>query len=239
MVEEIVRQELIDLSPAVASLATIVLGHESFELVIERLTEVTKQTIPGAYEVSVTMRDRNPVTVAPTGGFAAAVDQAQYDAGDGPCLHALRTGQTVVVTDQRTESRWPRYTARATEIGVRSSVSVPLQIADEHTAALNIYGKQPAAFSPDAIQAAESLAVYAAVIVSNADLYYSATTRAEQLAEAMASRAVIEQAKGVLMAGRRCTADDAFAILVSMSQRTHRKLRDVAQTIIDGISQPT
>jgi GAF domain-containing protein len=238
MVDELIECEQINLSDAVASLASIVLGHDSFEFVIERLTGVAKDSIPGAAEVSVTMRDRNPVTVAPTDSVASAADQAQYDAGHGPCLDALRTGQTVIVANQTVETRWPHYSSRAVELGVGSSVSVPLEIAGEHSAALNIYGDHPHAFTPSAARAAEELAVYAAVVVNNADLYYTATTRAEQMNDAMASRAVIEQAKGVLMGGRRCSADDAFAILVSLSQQSHRKLRDVAQSIIEGITQP-
>jgi AmiR/NasT family two-component response regulator len=49
----------------------------------------------------------------------------------------------------------------------------------------------------------------------------------------MASRAVIEQAKGVLMGQRRCSADEAFDILVGLSQQANRKLRDVAQALVE------
>ena len=78
--------------------------------------------------------------------------------------------------------------------------------------------------------------MYAGVVLNNAEMYYSATTLAEQMAEAMGSRAVIEQAKGALMAIRRCSADEAFAFMVQLSQKSHRKLRGVAQGIIDEIS---
>jgi AmiR/NasT family two-component response regulator len=114
-------------------------------------------------------------------------------------------------------------------------VAVPLLVDDRHIAALNIYGTEPHAFDAAAVRTAEDLAVYAAVVVNNAGLYFSASPRAEQLTEAMTSRAVIEQAKGVLMAGRQCTADDAFAILVRLSQQSRRKLREVAQALIDEI----
>jgi AmiR/NasT family two-component response regulator len=62
---------------------------------------------------------------------------------------------------------------------------------------------------------------------------------AEQLQQAMQSRAVIEQAKGILMGQRRCSARDAFDILVRLSQATNRKLRDVAQALVeDATGQP-
>jgi GAF domain-containing protein len=235
MVEESMESDRLDVIAAVAALARIVLGSQSFEDVLHSLTAVTKRTVDGAFEVSVTIEGRDPVTVASTAAFANAVDEAQYAAGHGPCLHALRSGETVLVDNQLTETRWPTYSERAAAAGVGSSVAVPLQIEDEHIAALNIYGAQPHAFNANAVSAAEQLAVYAAVVINNASLYVSATSRAEQLSEAMSSRAAIEQAKGILMGSRRCTADDAFGILVKLSQQTHRKLRDVAQAVIDQV----
>jgi GAF domain-containing protein len=236
MVNSIERAARLDLADAIAKLARITLASQTLEGVLESLTKITKQAIDGAYEVSVTIEGRDSVTAASTAAFANAVDESQYAAGYGPCLEALRTGETVVVEDQETETRWPRYSPEAAAAGVGSSVSVPLLIEDKHVAALNIYGEAPHAFSRDAVRMAEDLAVYAAVVINNADLYFGATSKAEQMTEAMASRAVIEQAKGVLMGGRRCDADEAFGILVKLSQQSHRKLRDVAQTIIDQIS---
>jgi GAF domain-containing protein len=234
MVDELVGNERIELVEAIAALAGILLG-ESFDDVLARLTEVTKRTVAGAFEVSVTMHDRRPATAASTASFAVRVDECQYDAGDGPCLDALRAGTTVVVDNQLTETRWPEYSPCAVEAGVGSSVSVPLMVEERNIAALNIYGEHPGAFEPAAVHAAEELAVYAAVVLANADLYFSAASRADQMADAMASRAIIEQAKGVVMGDRRCSAEDAFGILVKLSQQSGRKLREVAQALIDQI----
>jgi GAF domain-containing protein len=237
MTEELTRDERVELSDAIASLASIVLGDQPFEVVLATLTEVAKKTIVGAAEVSVTIEGREPATAARTSKSADPVDEAQYQTGEGPCLDALRQARTIVIDDVRTETRWPDFAELAHQAGLGSSVSVPLLVNDRHTASLNIYGSEPGAFSEDAVTAAESLAVYAAVVLSNADLYRSAASRAEQMTEAMASRAVIEQAKGALMASRRCDADEAFAILVKLSQQSHRKLRDVAQAVIDQVTQ--
>jgi AmiR/NasT family two-component response regulator len=54
----------------------------------------------------------------------------------------------------------------------------------------------------------------------------------------MESRAVIEQAKGVIMRDRHCSATEAFDVLVRLSQQSHRKLRDVATAIVDGVADP-
>jgi GAF domain-containing protein len=160
------------------------------------------------------------------------VDETQYQEDEGPCLHAMRSGQTVVVTDQTTEDRWPGYDPRAVAAGVRSSCSVPLQVSGEFIGALNAYGTETHAFDDTAVAVAEDLAGYAGIVLNNAGLYFTAATHAEQMAEAMRSRAVIEQAKGILMGGRRCTADEAFQILARISQESQRKLRDVAAALV-------
>jgi GAF domain-containing protein len=214
-------------------LAGIVLSELSYDDVLDRAVHIVKRTVPAAAEVSVTMENGRPVTVAFTGQLAADVDESQYQAGYGPCLDALRLQQTVVVDDLETEGRWPAYVPRALEAGVRSSVSVPLPVDGDHVGGFNVYGLSPHAFGPEAITAAEELATYAGVILNNANLYFSAAGRADQMAEAMRSRAIIEQAKGILMGSRRCSADEAFSILVKLSQETGRKLNLVAQGVVD------
>jgi GAF domain-containing protein len=223
----------IDATQAMAELSGMVLSDHSYEAVLGRATLIAQRAIPGAAEVSVTMENDRPVTVASSGPLANEVDESQYDAGYGPCLDALRLGVTIVVEDQATESRWPEYSPRAAAAGVRSSLSVPLPVDGHAIGAFNCYALQSHAFDEVAIKTAEDLAVYAGIVLNNADLYFTASSRAEQMAEAMKSRAVIEQAKGILIGSRRCDADDAFGILVRLSQETHRKLFDVAQAMVD------
>jgi AmiR/NasT family two-component response regulator len=50
----------------------------------------------------------------------------------------------------------------------------------------------------------------------------------------MENRAVIEQAKGIIMGQRRCTPDQAFAVLTKLSQDSNRKLRDVASALVEN-----
>ena len=218
---------------AIMELAGIILSSTSMEAVLRRATDVAKRTIAGAEDVSVTVEDGNPYTVAASGDFAVAVDETQYAAGAGPCLEALHTGRVVLVEDLTVDGRWPEYARHALEKGVRSSLSVPLRAGEATVGAFNSYSRTAGTFDVEARAAAESLAAYAGVVLNNAVLYFDAASRAEQLAEAMRSRAVIEQAKGILMGSRHCDADEAFRILVGLSQHSHRKLRDVAQAIVN------
>jgi AmiR/NasT family two-component response regulator len=71
-------------------------------------------------------------------------------------------------------------------------------------------------------------------VLANAAAYWSAFELSENLSEAMKSRAVIEQAKGILMAGSpKLDADGAFDLLRRASQRENVKLREIAQRIVD------
>jgi GAF domain-containing protein len=229
-----------DLPTAIFQLATVVLGElTSIDDVLQRATEVAVATIPGAFEVSVTVVNGDPRTVAASGRLSVDLDKAQYAGEAGPCLDAIHSGETVVVDDQLSESRWPVYSRRAIEVGVGSSLSVPLQITGQLRGAFNTYAVERHAFDADARNIGEKLASYAGIIVNNAALYFDASSRAQQMAEAMQSRAVIEQAKGMLMGARQCTADEAFGILVELSQNSHEKLREIAQTVVNEMSKPT
>jgi GAF domain-containing protein len=138
----------------------------------------------------------------------------------------------------RAEERWPSYAPAAAERGVGSSLSVPLPVQGSVIGALNIYSTKPHAFDDaDTIALAEEIARLAAVAIGNATSYANATSQAEQMAQAMASRAIIEQAKGVIIATRHCSADQAFAFLTQASQRSNRKLRDLAREVVEGASR--
>jgi len=180
----------------------------------------------------------SPRTVAFSGELAVRVDESQYAAGYGPCLDAARRGEKIRVDDLRDEAaRWPDYVPPALAAGVLSSLSLPLNVNDRLIGAVNIYSLDSHTFKGAPEESAAALAQYGGVLLSNANIYYQATSMAEQMQQAMSSRAVIEQAKGVLMAQRHCTADEAFDALVRLSQESHRKLRDVATSIIEGLSQ--
>ena len=121
------------------------------------------------------------------------------------------------------------------ETPVRSSLSVPLPYQGATIGALNIYSTQPAAFaSTESLAAGLEAAEVIAVAVANADAHWQLGEQARNMRLAMDSRAVIEQAKGVLMAQRQVNAEQAFEILREASQRYNRKLRDIALGIVES-----
>ena len=173
------------------------------------------------------------VTVGSTSDVAQALDDAQYGAGDGPCLTAARERVLVRIDDIATEGRWPDFARRAADHGVLSSLSVPLELAGEDVAGgFNVCGSVTAGFSNDDEQLCQAFAAQASVVVSNAQAYWASLELSANLSKAMESRAVIEQAKGILMTTHRVSADDAFHLLVARSQTENRKLRDVASDVV-------
>ena len=142
------------------------------------------------------------------------------------------------VPDTATETRWPAFVAEAQRLGVRSTLSVGMPIREAVAGGLNFYATDVAAFDEQSIEAAKTFAGYAAVALANAHLYETTAALAAQMSDAMATRAVIEQAKGVLVAQQGLTPDEAFEILSRASQNGDRKLRDIAQAIVDGARRP-
>ncbi len=231
--------EPLDPPEAFAELGRIRLADIDIDILLDKIAQLAKRTIPGASEVSVTLlHSGNPQTAAFTGQLALTLDEKQYERGYGPCLDAADTTTTQLVTDTSSEQRWPSWAGDAEKAGARSSLSIGLPVHEHVTGALNIYATVPNAFDDDAIVIAQTLAGFAAVGLANAYLYETQATLAGHMQKAMDNRAVIEQAKGIIMADRRCTAEQAFAILTKVSQDTNRKLRDVASTLVENATRP-
>lgn len=232
--------ELVQPQDAFAELARITLSDQSLDSVMATIARLAKQTIPGAAEVSVTMVERGKATtVASTGQLATDLDERQYERGHGPCLAAVEGGEPVLISDMASEHRWTTWARQAVERGAGSSLSIPVPVQREVMAALNIYGTDQNAFDPDSVELAATFSAYAGVALANMHLYQAQGQMADQLQTAMQSRAVIEQAKGILMGQRRCPADEAFNILIKLSQDSNKKLREVAQALIDHSTSST
>ncbi len=226
-------QQPMDPNDAFAELGRIKLADVDIDAVLDKIANLARRTIPGASEVSVTLVEGDDAhTAAFTGELAVKADESQYERGHGPCLDASAATATLSVPDMRTEERWPDWAGSAKEAGALSSLSIGLPVQERVTGALNIYATEPHAFDDDAISLAQTFAGYAAVALANVHLYETQATLAAHMQKAMESRAVIEQAKGIIMGDRRCTAAEAFAILSKLSQDTNRRLRDVANALV-------
>ncbi|WP_308200843.1 GAF and ANTAR domain-containing protein [Actinoplanes sp. M2I2] len=222
-----------------ARLGLIKFDETELPAVFRRVSDFAHEGLPSADYVSVTvMTGRRPYTAAYTDETALRLDELQYQGQLGPCLQAAAERSTVLVPDTAEDTRWNRWPLHAARAGAGSVLSVPMPILGDVSGALNIYGRPSGAFDDDAVQAAQTFAGHATVFLANAHLYDRTVRLARQMRDAMENRAVIEQAKGIVMAERRCGADDAFAFLTKISQDSNRKLRDVATALVARTQSP-
>jgi AmiR/NasT family two-component response regulator len=224
----------------VTALAQILLDGDHISITLRQVAQVTRNALTDIDEVSVTLLDGVKArTVVFTGQLAVELDERQYQSGLGPCLDASKTGNTVVVDTDDPANHYPEFSRAAQRAGIHHSVSVALPIPDRIVGALNLYASTLHPIQAHTIELAEAFAQYASVTVANVSTDHETAAQAEQLREALTSRAIIDQAKGVLMERHGYTADEAFTLLVNTSQRTNRKLRDIAAAIVKQAPRPT
>jgi len=218
---------------ALEQLGRVAFREHSMQSLLQEVADLTKKVMPGNPEasVSVLIKDK-PSTAVYTGQLALDCDESQYGHGYGPCLHAARTGELTLIADAQAETRWRDYVRRAIEYGALSSLSVPLPISEGVAGALNIYARKPNAFDEESQSVATRFVPYAAVATANMYAYQDARGKAENLQAALESRAIIDQAKGILMERYKFTADQAFQALAEVSMRTNIKVRDVADNLV-------
>jgi len=224
-------------SDAVASfteLARALAEDESVPETLQSILALILRLVPGCHAASVTVLDEKAglSTVAATADETYEMDRRQYALRDGPCVDAARYQQVNRWNLKEAEQRWPDFTRLAEELGLRSYLSAGLGWAGRPIGALNLSSREADGFD----QLDEDLLslfigpASAAIIVTRR--YAHARELAAQLEQALRSRAVIDQAIGIVMAESRCDASEAFAVLGRASNNRNMKLRDLAAEIV-------
>jgi transcriptional regulator with GAF, ATPase, and Fis domain len=204
----------------------------------EAMASLAARAVPGCdgASVSVLEADGAVTTAGASDQRTMQLDDLQYDNDEGPCLSAIRTAIVVQVDDFSHDSRYSRFAPAAAALGVSSCLSVPLSRSAQTIGGLNLYGEKVHAYDDAAGATGEQVAIEASLLVATRRAHQQSLNLVDTLHATMASRAVIEQAKGIVMAGSHCDADHAFDILRRASQRQNVKLRDIAQTIVANTS---
>jgi GAF domain-containing protein len=229
------------LGPGVAAahglLLDLLVDAPALDAFLGQIAQLATTVVTPPAACGLTMRrDGQPFTVVSSNDLAAQVDEVQYGADQGPCLDALRDSVIVQVDDLTQEDRWDRYRPYAIAHGVVSSLSMPLIIDGETVAALNLYSDQPAAFAGAERRHAEAFTAQCAAALALILRQVEQSQVQQQLTEAIASRSIIDQAIGILMAQQRHNAAAAFGLLREVSQHRNRKLREVAADIITHVT---
>lgn len=222
-----------------AALGAVVDTDDGLDRALRSLVALSSKTIDSAASCGVTVHvGQRMFTAVHSDSRTLRVDADQYEVGSGPCLHAASTGEVVRVDSVQAERRWPRFADTAREENIRSFLAVPLSTGRIRFGSLNLYGEAEAAFTDADVDTAVGLTSVLAEVLGDYDRFDSLRSEVQGLREAMEHRAPIEQAKGILMAVHGVTAEKAFAVLVERSQHTNRKVRDLAQELIESVRNP-
>jgi GAF domain-containing protein len=229
--------EATDIAAGVSELHDVLLSTQSIEDFVQELAVQAAQLIADSLSCGITLRrGTQHETVACSDELAGRVNGLQYSLGEGPCLTALADGRPAHSTDLTAEPRWPQFAAAAVAIGVRSALSLPLIAQEQVIGALNLYARGPDAFGPAQTRLAEKFAENAAGALALGQRLVSYASLTGQLRAALDSRAVIDQAVGIIMGQERWTQDRAFAALRTASQNLNVKLRALAEEIVRGVA---
>jgi GAF domain-containing protein len=231
------QPETPELVEALAELANLMMATPSISTLLDDLARLAATVVTPPAACGITLaQDHLPLTVASSDPLAAHVDEVQYGEDQGPCLQAMRTGETVLVGDLATERRWGAYPTHALSYGIHSSLSLPLTVNGDSRGALNLYATTVRAFGAPEQQRAGLFAGQASASLTVITRQTQQVQLTEQLRDALATRAVIDQALGILMGQNRCDHDTAFAILRTSSQHQNRKLHDIATDIVKAVT---
>ncbi|GAA3032255.1 GAF and ANTAR domain-containing protein [Streptosporangium longisporum] len=218
------------------ALLSLLVATDTFEEFLHELTVATAAALPEGSMCGLTVvRGERAVTIASSDDLTLAVDQIQYRTGEGPCLDTLSSGQAHHTADTSTEPRWRSFCTEAFAHGVRSCLALPLMAPGGQVGGYNLYNPRPGAFGDDVLARMNVFAGTAAGAVALSLRLADQSRLNADLRATLASRSVIDQAVGIVMAQQRCPPEEAFALLSRASQNRNLKIRDLAAEIVTTV----
>jgi len=218
---------------SLTALSVHLIGRSPMSNTLMLVCHEARRAVPSARYVSISMpKGRRLTSSVLSDEKLQEIDRAQHASDDGPCVAAYRTGETVFLPSTCGSGPYPEFRSAAFRHGVLSVLSLPMHPGGDVLGALNLYAESEHAFTITDIESGEVFAAQAGVLVANAQAYWEAQSLAEHLAQAMASRAEIEQAKGIIMSATGLSPDEAFDQLREQSQHENVKVREIAAEIV-------
>jgi len=211
---------------------------QTIQSTVESLARLAVETIEPAEACSITIAGSNGIeTLVATSEAATKLDAIQRAVGEGPCISALREHRTFVIDDMTRDETWPRFSRKAAKaVGVNSVVAYVLAADERVVAALNLVATNKGVFSQQDVESGALFAAHAAVVLENVRGHEELKVQVDQLQQGMRTRQTIGQAVGIIMATRHCNAEEAFDTLKTISQQTNTKLRDIAQDLVEKVT---
>ena len=228
-----------ELADQIADITRLLDDDEGSDQILRRLTHLAVELVPGSTAAALTVESQDrALTFAASDPRIEELHELQFDAGQGPAVEALRHNEPRQVDDIAAEGRWPVFCRAAGNSGFASCLMVPLRTDRKPSGAVSLYGKQPDAFHGTSHDLALLFAAQGGTAVHNAAIYRACREMVDNLHIALGSRAVIEQAKGVVHASLQVPPEEAFGLIKRASQRTNRRVRDLAAELVHGQLDP-
>jgi GAF domain-containing protein len=214
---------------------TLVADFDVVELLTrltDRCVDVLEVDAAGLMLVSV---DGDLRVMASSSEAVRVLELFEVQSQEGPCLDCYRTGRAVVNHDLTlTNGRWPHFTPEALAGGIRAVHALPMRLRGNVIGALNLFHTEPTDLPDTDIEAAQALADVATIAILQHRAALEAQVLNEQLSQALNTRIVIEQAKGVVAERQSLDMEQAFAYLRTHARNHNRRLADVAREVIAG-----
>lgn len=217
---------------ALTELALIPVHAEEEHEVLSRVARICQSLMGPGASVTVSVGDpNNPKALASTDRIAQQVDGAQVAAGEGPCQSAWLTKSLVRSVDLVRDPRWPSLSHYLQGEEARTVIALPVQVGDELFGVVGVYNVD-IEHEPQYVEAIAILPTAIAAVLHELGVRAELQSLSDNLRIALDNRAVIEQAKGVLMGQHRYSADEAFHELTERSMHRNEKLRVVAREVV-------
>ena len=216
-----------ELAATLAEFARSVQQQDDPDSTLAAIVRAAVELIPGCDDgsISVVFGRRTVSSRAASSELPAVIDALQESTGQGPCLDAAYIHETVRVPDMATETRWPVFAPLAAAAGAAGMLACQLYVEGDDLGALNLFSRTPGGLDEESEHIALMFAAHAAVA-------YATAQRREIVARTVATRQLIGRAEGILMERHKVTDEQAFEMLVRVSQHRNVKLRDVADRLV-------
>jgi len=216
-----------------AQVARAMASQPTATTTLQRIVDVAVDTVDGCAGAGILLiSGREILAGAWSDDRIRGVEMMETELGEGPCIDAIWQQRVFESADLRDHlAEWPQFARAALDVGIESMLGFRL-FADHGTlGALDLYGYCPGAFDEASRAVGSVVAAHAALALAGAQLHDQDVATIAGLREALVTRDVIGQAKGILMATRHIDASTAFKLLADSSQHHNIKLRSVAEHV--------
>ncbi len=227
-------------SSSIAEIARSLAAQPTVLATLQRIVDVAAETIDGCDGAGLLLVTKRKIVLgAWSNEVVHEVEEMEHEIGEGPCVDAIWERPMFESPDLRDHtSRWPTFTKQALKAGIESVLAFRLFASEQTLGALDLYSGRRGAFDESARALGTVFAAHAALALAGAQVHERDLVEVAGLREALSSRDVIGQAKGILMATRHIDADAAFDLLRTASQTRNEKVLQIAEDVVSTGSLP-